>query len=337
MEEPTAIPRWLANRADLLRLILSAILLSLGVNILSGVFLAAVSPKGTIQIAIGVALILLPLVYLVVAAMGDRATSHEFEATLLFDARSKAIVPVPQYEFSDKVARALRAVLAESKALAHHWENPPLFKFQDREEFMTRLRSAGDGDKPPDPSSGTAIARDPDAFPPPKKAQRLLQDVLEFVALDSLSDHLSEYFSPSDSNERFVKRLTRKDVPTLLLDNPVLALISGPPELREPFLDSEPDENVYAIFSGDHVYSKFELTLPKGAKLLRIEPGTLRIDSPRVDIEISVRYEGFSTFVPSEFLHFHCGLDDELNVHSLLVRWRIAVRLKLPGLFSRSG
>jgi hypothetical protein len=122
------------------------------------------------------------------------------------------------------------------------------------------------------------------------------------VILNLLTSHLKAHFEKY-TDEHFVRRYSRRDIPDLLLQNRVLALLSSPHKDRVAFGDIEnpSDQMVEALGPGGEIFKRFELVLPNRTVISRMPNGDLALDSPRLNISIGVDYHGGRYWPPSKY------------------------------------
>lgn len=140
-----------------------------------------------------------------------------------------------------------------------------------------------------------------------KKSILLLEEITEYLLLEKLSTHLSGYFGEFGETDR-VSELERKDIPDFLLENRVLNLLSTPIEQREIFLDAFPEpenrpkgEVVTLWGSNGAVFSRFDLNLPTGSKVQKLEGSGFRISTSRFYVDIRCHFSGYSSVTPRGF------------------------------------
>ncbi len=340
----------LAHRKQLVILAATGIALALGVEFLAS-FLLDITPAGlATQLWIGLALAGGALFLIAHLIMRTREITRDYEALILFDPKAKCLHPISGYDFSVQLARTIGAITFESKALRTIWREQPLRedkpgkKHQDNKSTPGSSQP-GNGDEHSDMHdvSYVSVVKVTSAeVQPLPKAAAILREAAEYLILEELSLHLSSYFQSQPANDQFVKEYTRRDIPEILLQNRVLALLSAPLEDRAPFVklslsEQPPPGEIHTIFgSNGSVYSRFHLSLPKGSTLSRSSDESLHLDSKRLSLTLQVDYGGFSANLPSEFLALYVGLPED-SVDVLLLHVRVAASLKRWALVRRGG
>lgn len=317
------VARALAGREGFLQLLLVGVLLALGTNLLATAITSSL-PWST-AVPIGLGLLIAVGGYSVRAALAAREIFRSFDAVLVLSPDDLQPCETVIYPFSKDIARILRAVFCENKAFAEAWQHEPVTKYWDRgEDIGTCTRSTS--------TAGLT----------------LLNEALETWLIQELSMQLTDYYGQIEHSERYTVTLERKDVPSLLLENRILNLLSTPVTDRSVFAaDSKADRGVSRVCHGEEVvyfqvgpngavFERFELALPRGSRLSRQDSGALTIDTPRLHLDLSARHDGFTANLPSRFVSRYLGRDPG-SVRSLLVHIELAGRVKPLGLLHRRG
>lgn len=71
----------------------------------------------------------------------------------------------------------------------------------------------------------------------PVRSAELLAEAVEYLVLDKISTHLTDYFNEESFAEQNLKVYRREDVPDILLRNRFLETFSRPTEQRPAFMD----------------------------------------------------------------------------------------------------
>jgi hypothetical protein len=183
---------WLAHRDDFVQVMVIAVLLALGVNLLAAALLSSIALTPALQWLLGGILTVLALTYLAGLVFGTRVIRRTFEGFLIFSDDLLNLVPVPEYEFSEHVSRALMAAITESRALRRIWEDEPLLPSID----LPRAGEEAANSEMKGARIEVAHLEGEDAVMhgPARRPHELLQEAIEFAVLEELSLHLSGYF-----------------------------------------------------------------------------------------------------------------------------------------------
>ena len=87
---------------------------------------------------------------------------------------------------------------------------------------------------------------------------------------------------------------------------------------------------------GGAIFDHFELILPTGAVVSRIDPASVRVRTGRLSMQIGVDFEGFATVLPRRFEEFYLGVHFN-DVTSYMVNLRIDVKFAWWALFTPAG
>ena len=343
MSEQNTLAAMLAGKREFLRLVTLAIVLSFSVGVLASL-VAASTVVPTIAIYVTAALVTATTLLLLTADIRQKLTFEDkLEGVLFIDGAKNKLIDVRGYELANDLSRVMTAVKAESRAIYSEWENDPLVNKKERVEPKPAPADSGRNRKAREETSYISIVRvevDDDHLTK-QKASRLLDEALQFVLLEELSTHLSTYFTNSNSDQ--IAELSREDIPAFLLQNRVLRLLTTPIEQRDVFLkafpnqDKRPDGVLCSLWGSDgSMYSRFDLNLPKGSRVSFLSQGALRIETKRLDLEISGRYTGRSAAVSRTFIEHYIGKSwDEVDLRMVEVILR--GRVKPLALLSDTG
>lgn len=291
-----------------------AIVLAFGINLLSSGLPVVLNFSSKSTAILGAALSALSLIY--VAVRGGPTLSRRLTLEGIMPVTNEGEVEaVSRYEFSENMHAYIVAITSENKAIGTIWKKARFGSF-DFDETEANQKTTEYGNQ-------------------------LVREAIEYFALSQLSLHLSEYFqSERRIDDETVIRVQRRDIPQLLLDNRFLELFSKPMNEREAFMDHDDDEHggriVWATGEDGQLFDLFELILPKGSKLSRMEKNGLRIDTSRFGLLLQAEFDRSSTNFPSKFEELYLG-KKFTDVHPFLVRLKIQVDFKWWSIGTRTG
>jgi hypothetical protein len=291
------IERVIDARLGVVQLIGSVVLVAVGVNLVSPPLAAALGGWAPL---VGTVLILGTLVGL--ALLAFRGLRETVLADGIVLTHNGEVVSIPRYDLAEDLARVVEAITKENEALSRQWRDDPLvFPKDESNPAKDRNNPQGTGAK-------------------------LLREALEYVYLELLSQHLSNYFSNS-ALSHLAEEHQRADLLPLLEENRVLDLLSSPLEDRIALLeaqqgrshfiqmtrrtiheDGREDEVLVWASDGHVMYQRLDLALPKGVKVKRIAKGHVRLDSRILRTDLTVEFDGFGSSVDPEFLNEYLGL-----------------------------
>lgn len=329
----------LTEKKELVRLFVIAAILSFSVGALASLFAAQTAvPKWSV-ITIAVLLILISFALLARDLTSSLSFEDEFDGVIFIDPKRNEILPVKDYEFSEKLHKTLRAVKAENKSIFSEWEKHPLVPLPNAEEPNEEKDSTSN--KRPSYISIHRITIDENAKPIPMAAL-LLEEAASFVLLEELSLHLSTYFNDSE-DDSYIKEYKREDIPSFLLKNRVLNLLSTPIEQRDIFLDgysnvtTSTDGELFALWGSDgSMYSRFDLVLPQGTSIKHSDVGSIKIETKRLSIELTAKYSGSTAAVSNAFLKDYIGVEP-FSIECRYLSLKFKCQIKPTSLFSSSG
>ena len=305
-----------ATRANLLELMAVAVCIALGVHLLGGGLLLHVNWSASAVTILGVALIILGGSYLVVRVAPSISRRFSFQGVLAVAGNAHEVVPIDRYEFAEDTVRHLRALASENKALAKAWADNPLSEIGldvEKKNFTRKVSPAA----------------------------KLAREALEYFVLKELSLHLSSYFqnNPRIDDAEIVK-LGRRDIPSVLLENRFLELFSRPMAEREAFLPAdEPETERKVVFSygkDGAIFDHFELILPRGAQVSRIDANRILVRTKRFLMQVEVVFVGFAANLPSRFEELYLEHDFG-EVSPYQINLEIDVKFKWWSLLTAAG
>lgn len=323
----------MAVRANLIELIVVAVLLALSVNLISSSLpsLIPLSPAWTL--VAGFFIGILALSYSGFRFISARHKTVSLKGLFIYDRKANSVISIPRYKYGRKIADYLKAAFSENKALKTLWDKEPLreqIEVSDEGIIIKELRS-----------------------------HQLIAEATEYFILDELSSHLSTYFSKDRYQKNTLETFSRNDIPDVLLKNHFLELFSKEMEERPAFIKERAKleksfpgklvyekgnetglynrkETPYAVGKGGALYNRFELVLPEKSKMSLSGDGEIEISTNRFCLLITVDFTKMCMLVPNEFYQFIIGLDKKpKDVTEFEVQVRIDVTFK-PGSFLSS-
>jgi hypothetical protein len=311
-------------RGTFIELVVVATAIGLGINLLAG----ALGPAIGTGYSIFVGVLLVSASCIVIAARFvpkvNRTLSIEGVILITKDGR---IIRIDRYAFSKDLADFFRALFLENKAIERTWRS-------SKHSFLSR----GQDPKASNEDLIEAAAN-----------KKLVREAVEYFILDKLSLNLTDYFNRnSEIDDVAIVTLERNDIPSVLLSNRFLDLLSRPMEERESFSTfkrNRPPPNlgegfkaqVVAAYTGEGaIFDQFDLVLPRGSAVSRSGDHSLLIDTKRFSIRFETLFDGYGGSLPSHFEELYIGLKgDEAATYE--VRIEVDVALKWMTLFSRTG
>lgn len=318
----------LAGRANLAELLVVAILIALGVNIIGGSLFSLIPYKPHIILLTGIVLCLICVLYLFFRFFGRRSRIQNFKGFFIYNAKQNQVIHVRRYDFSWNLSEYLRAAFFENEALKTIWDKEPLIDFKRltdprKPQMKKKLRS-----------------------------MELINEATEYYVLDELSTHLTDYFHDDKFKKDKLKEFRREDIPDVLLTNRFLELFSKSMEDRPHLIDHTFEKRhggettaLYQINGAR--YERFDLVLPKESKVRRLEENKVEINTKKFIITITVCFEGSGAVLPPGFEEYYVFFDKFDNFKKIIeklktikefeVRIDIEVVFKFGALLSPTG
>lgn len=305
----------LKSRGTLIELALAAVVLALGVNLLSSAISEYFETAPNSMILLGGSLILLSISVIARRTLTARSEESVIEGFVCFRRETSQLINVPRYRFCEELSNCLKSLFSENLAPKKAWESDPIHKtFEHDFKTQTSKRHT-------------------------TEAGKLLIEATEYFALDILSTHLTDYFNHSGLDSDRLKELSREDVGPIVFSNRFLDTFSRPMKERAGFVNQIPEEEDSSVFAvyGDLRFSRFDLVLPIGSKVSRIRHGELAIHAPKFTLTIRVDFDGFGANLPTGFSKLYLGERNSLAVSTYQIDLSIKVEFKSFSLLSRTG
>jgi len=300
-------------------MVLAAIVLALGVNLLASGISGYLGSKTGLMALIGVTLTLLSVYLIARRTLSSRSAAREFEGFVCFRSGTADLIPVPRYRYAEELESYLEALFTENDAPKKLWQSDPVDKGF---EF--------------DPATRTSTRRT-------THSGKLLIEATEYFILEILSTHLTDYFNRSDFYASRLRELTREDVAPIVFSNRFLDTFSRPMRERAGFVDQtlEDDNNAHehivAAYGDGLRFTKFDLVLPNGATVVRVSDGDILIHAPKFNMNLRIEFAGYGSNLPAAFEELYLGSDKFTDVSTYMVNLTVSVEFKFFALFTRSG
>lgn len=295
-------------RASLTEVAVLAIILAFAVNLLTDAFES--STPMAVSVGVGAALALGSIGYVIWTRLRTVAIETKIAGFIVFDRGANILVEVPEYDLAEDAVRYLKAAFAENPALRRQWDAEPLLS--NRRSSIREYN----------------------------QADRLLLELLEYIALHRLSMALSGHFNSTDFENAKLRTYQRADIPDILLKNRFLELFSRNISDRVGFdaiAQKSSDEGWVLVATsspeGAH-YNRFELTLPADSKISRTSDGKLAIEGPSVSLTLEIDYRGMHANAPFELTRLYLG-KESIGVSPVAVDFYLCTSVKRQ-LFLRS-
>lgn len=314
---PGIITQLLNNRIIFIELVIATVILALSINLISSsvIELKWISPLWAFYVACFLTVV--STIYFVVRLLWSRALKHAFHGFLIIHKKKNEVMDVLRYDYGQDLYRYMRAAFAENAAIKKMWDKEPISKDFDFDKETGKVSH----------TKG--------------KGRQLIVEATEYYILENLSSHLTDYFNQPKFDEEYLHVFTRKDIPEVLLSNRFLEMFSKPMEDRPLFAGEEHapphyGEVVMVTSAGGALYSRFDLTLPKGAAISRGKSNELVISTNRFEMIISVDFGGFGAAIPWEYQRHILRIDPK-DCHDYQVGVNLNVSFKFASLFLPGG
>lgn len=332
-ENNAIIKQNIISKDLLLEIILTAIFVSFGLNLVVASFSNINGEFNIIMLIIGAIIVIISSISLIYINFKKFDRKFTINGFIVYDAKENRLIDVNDYGLSNKLVRDLNSAFKEDKSLETIWNNSPL-----RDICADQLIEKED----------SVIT-----------AKEMIDELFEYFIFDRLSSTLTTFFYNDKFNEKDLKIYEREDIPETLLNNCFLNLFSKPMDQREAFGDLgekkqngvflvDDDEKIlFACYGkGGALYNRLHLVLPVGTNVKRHKPNGIVLESDQMIITFNILFDGTNTLLPRYFLNYYLDLKNEfVNINELnsILRFQVfnlklsvGVKFKVRSLFSNS-
>lgn len=314
----------LSNRKSILEIILIAVFMTFGINLitneLSDIF--ELKYESEIFILSGIVICLFSICYFLLRIFKHNNYTKSLEGFFIIDKKSKSIIEVDGYDFTEDLKRSFESAFSEDEAIRLSWENNKL---------TPRFRLENDS----------------------QDSLNLVIEATEYFFLEKLSTHLTDYFNKESIDKKLLVELRRNDIPDILLKNRFLELFSKPTDRRAAFLKDEKgngkkgknkksnlegdvDGEIISSYSETAMFQRFDLTLPPNSSINRTDSNSICINTRRFKIDIKVEFDAYNTVIPRGFDKYYLN-KKQSDIMEYQINILFDVRFKIGGFLSRNG
>jgi hypothetical protein len=136
----TIISNAIVNQQKFLELLILAVILAFGINLIANQFPILFHIDPFHIILIGIFLCLLSIVFLIKQILDNRRLVQEYIAFFIYGEKNNLIIDIPEYWFSGQMVRSLNAVFVENINTKKFWDTKPLSRsiIYDEEKVSSR-------------------------------------------------------------------------------------------------------------------------------------------------------------------------------------------------------
>lgn len=315
MSKSAPLATLLKNRGALLQILVATVFLAVGVNLLSSAIEGSLSGSSALW-KLSLLLLTISLIVIVKQTIPSRHVDRKMKGFLIIHSKTKELIKVPRYHYSEVLKSFFVALFAENTAPKRLWESDSVENaFKEIHAGGKRIRET--------------------------EAGKLIVEATEYYILEELSTHLTDYFGQSELESKRLQELSREDIPDIVFNNRFLDTFSRPMRERAAFV-GEPNTPLNfqpIMFSGPGGirYSRFDLTLPLGANVQRLAPGSISIETPKFKLKIVIDFKGFSASIPFDFSNLYLDGLKRSDNRPYQIDLSTSVEFKYWSLLSRSG
>jgi hypothetical protein len=256
----------LASRTNIIELLIVGFFIAFGTNIMVSSIIEFEFFKPKKFVFVGLGIVIMSIFYLTFKVVRNRNFIKVIEGSIIYEKESNRIMDVPRYHYSSEVARYFEYAFNENKDIEMLWEKSKLSSIYE----VNNIENVS--------------------------SVKLIKEITEYIVLDRLSIHLTDYFNDDSIDNNNIVKLNREDLSDIIMKNRFLDLFSKPMNERSGFINDkeEVSANVLRSSVNGHFFNRFELTLPKNSKIIRNKDSSISIKNKRFSIRISVSFDGMS-------------------------------------------
>jgi hypothetical protein len=278
----------LAFKANLFEIMIIAVFVALGVNILASGLIGYLDLSFLQSAGIGLLLVVLGALVLLRNAHPIKNGKYRFKGLICLEKSTNHLLAIEDYAFTEEVSKYIKALCTENKAFLKIWSDNPIGSGLSQKDNET-------------------IRRKP-------KSNDILIEAIEYYIIRILALHLSSHFNNNNLfSEDYLIKLERKNIPEILLNNRFIDMFSRPMEEREQFLNhgSNPSRGkvVYALGNDGAIFEHFEMVLPKGSSIAREKDSSISIITNRFKLNFRPEFGGWNTSLPRQFEKLYMDKD----------------------------
>ena len=190
MAEDSIIEQNILNRKKLFKIILTAIIISLGTNLIANSLYNLNKIINIVFLIIGLLIVVISL-FVLIFIIFKTNQSRKFEGFFIYDPKTNKLIDVINYPLSWDLLDNLNAAFSEDKDIKAIWNKKPLKKI-----FAPPFEKIDD-DK--------------------MSAREIIIELFEYLILDELSVTLEDFFSKEGFDEKNLEKYERNGIPDILL------------------------------------------------------------------------------------------------------------------------
>ena len=306
------------SREILIEIILTAVFISLGSNMIITSLSNLKNSVSIIFLIIGIALVILSSGILIYKNFRKFNQTVLIKGFIIYDKKENKIIDVDNYHLSYDLVSKLNSAFNEEKSFKTIWDKVPLKEvFKDPIPKKDKYKTS---------------------------AKEIIEELFEYIFLENLSVTLTDFFNEKEFKEKDLIKYERKDIPGVLLTNRFLNLFSKPMEQREAFVkdfltdDKHEGRVVSCDGKGGALYQEFDLTFPKKTKIKRLGPNKICLESDKMILKFDIIFDGCGVVLPTDFDKYYLGLNkDFMRYHHYRIDLMVDVKFKIRSLLFYKG
>jgi hypothetical protein len=295
------LSEFLSRRASFIEVLLTALFLALGINLVSGSLPSLLQWSERQTLIVGICVSLLSIIYFAIRFFIERHRTQIYSGFLSYNRRNNEIINVPEYYFSRIIKMYIDFVLELLPNSKKGWI---------------------------DKSLENALIDDD------RESIKIVREAVEYFVLKELSYHLQNYFN--ELGETHIRSFYRSDMKSVSDSNRFIKLFSAP-RINTPEEDDELQGEFPDVTRIHKQRSTFVLKLPEESKVIRKDERKIEIDTNKFKLVIEAVFIGVNSEIPVGFHKYYLKLNRNDRVTNFTIGVKVEVLFKLRMFFSRSG
>lgn len=296
------------KRAEILEIILIAIILALGINLISSGISAIVDIKNILVILIGTAICISVILYYLKIKIQSMGINKIVVGNIVLNVKNKRLYGILQYRSSYQIKDYINAILLENKEISNRYAKS-VKNIENYYESDYKLQNS--------------------------YFSYIVNSAIEYQIINLLIDAI--YLRNGD-----IQELDLNSVPKNIADNVFVKVLSRDWRKRKVFINCdeevEDEELVYLKTDEGYIYNKLVIRIPKNSTIEKYK-NSLVVKSKLYKITIQWGIEnGHLPFPDMEFYNF-CFSDEEINFNDIEFSYFIDIKVEysLLAIFSKKA
>lgn len=299
----------LQQRRKVAELLLTAVILGVGVNLLASYILLDAQNRNAWMWALILLCISVPCIVIASAIAASTTVSTKVDALIVISRESKNPEQLPGYEFSESLARLLTTHFIDTPADSKLWRDT----LAAPKASAKAPRSNGQG-------AFVVLQAPRMQFRQGKfeEIDLLLKEATQYYLLELLTSHIDRHFDQFHPAKDEVEAFSFKSLEQFASANRILAQLCKPieelPGFRHEFPNWTTDNTFPVAMMGSasgRSYKKLNMLLPKGSTLTLLSTGDVLLKHPNLTVRLRPSSITSNKLLPRSFVRLMTGKSED--------------------------